>query len=69
MGLIDTFPMRVLTGGRILIMPRAFPEEFHHDVVAIVSKGEAPTAQIPKDFGGLGQPFTAGRKSLAKKTV
>jgi transposase len=32
-------------------MPKAFPEEFRRDVVAVARKGEAPIAQIAKDFG------------------
>jgi transposase len=30
------------------VMPKAFPEEFRRDVVAVARKGEAP---IAKDFG------------------
>ena len=32
-------------------MPKAFPIEFHRDVVAVARKGEAPLSQIAKDFG------------------
>ncbi|MCP2323341.1 transposase [Hamadaea flava] len=32
-------------------MPKAFPEEFRRDVVAVARKGQAPVAQIAKDFG------------------
>jgi transposase len=32
-------------------MPKAFPPEFRADVVAVARKGEAPVAQIAKDFG------------------
>lgn len=32
-------------------MPKAFPEEFRRDVVAVARKREAPIAQIAKDFG------------------
>ena len=32
-------------------MPKAFPLEFRRDVVAVARKGEAPIAQIAKDFG------------------
>jgi transposase len=32
-------------------MPKAFPKEFRADVVAVARKGEAPIAQIAKDFG------------------
>ena len=32
-------------------MPKAFPREFRRDVVAVARKGEAPLAQIAKDFG------------------
>jgi transposase len=33
------------------VMPKAFPPEFRRDVVAVAGKGEAPIAQIAKDFG------------------
>ncbi len=32
-------------------MPKPFPAEFRRDVVAVARKGEAPIAQIAKDFG------------------
>jgi len=32
-------------------VPRAFPLEFRRDVVAVARKGEAPIAQVAKDFG------------------
>ena len=32
-------------------MPKAFPEEFRRDVVAVARKGEAPLSQVAKDFG------------------
>ena len=32
-------------------MPRPHPKEFRDDVVAVVRRGEAPIAQIAKDFG------------------
>jgi len=32
-------------------MPKAFPLEFRRDVVAVARKGEAPLAQIARDFG------------------
>ena len=32
-------------------MPNAHPKEFRDDVVAIARRGEAPIAQIAKDFG------------------
>ncbi len=32
-------------------MPKPSPEEFRRDVVAVARKGEAPIAQIAKDFG------------------
>jgi transposase len=34
-------------------MPKAFPLEVRRDVVAVARKGEAPIAQIAKDFGIL----------------
>jgi transposase len=33
------------------VMPKAFPLEFRRDVVAVARKGEAPIAQVAKDFG------------------
>ena len=33
------------------VVPKAFPEEFRRDVVAVARKGEAPITQIAKDFG------------------
>jgi putative transposase len=35
----------------MFVMPKAFPIEFRRDVVAVARKGEAPLAQIAKDFG------------------
>lgn len=32
-------------------MPRPHPQEFRDDVVAVARKGDAPIAQIAKDFG------------------
>ena len=32
-------------------MPKAFPEEFRREVIAVARKGEAPLRQIAKDFG------------------
>ncbi len=32
-------------------MPKPFPLEFRRDVVAVARKGEAPIAQVAKDFG------------------
>ncbi len=32
-------------------MPKAFPEEFRRDVVAVARRKEAPISQIAKDFG------------------
>lgn len=32
-------------------MPKAIPEEFRRDVIAVARKGEAPLRQIAKDFG------------------
>jgi transposase len=33
------------------IMAKAYPKEFRDDVVAVARKGQAPLAQIAKDFG------------------
>jgi transposase len=35
----------------MLIMPKAFPLEFRRDVIAVARRGEAPVAQIARDFG------------------
>ena len=32
-------------------MPAPHPKEFRDDVVAVARKGEAPIAQLAKDFG------------------
>ena len=32
-------------------MPKAFPEEFRRDVVAVARRKEAPMSRIAKDFG------------------
>src|ERR1039458_8117340 len=32
-------------------VPKAFPAEFHRDVVAVARKREGPVNQIAKDFG------------------
>lgn len=32
-------------------MPKAFPEEFRRDVVAVAQRREAPISQIARDFG------------------
>ena len=32
-------------------MPKAHPREFRDDVVAVARRGDAPIAQIAKDFG------------------
>lgn len=32
-------------------MPKAFPEEFRREVVAVARKGETTLVQIAKDFG------------------
>jgi transposase len=32
-------------------MPKAFPPEFRRDVVAVARRGQAPVAQIARDFG------------------
>jgi transposase len=35
----------------MFVMPKAFPKEFRDDVVAVARKGDAPVAQVAKDFG------------------
>jgi len=32
-------------------MPAAHPKEFRHDVIAVARRGDAPIAQVAKDFG------------------
>jgi transposase-like protein len=32
-------------------MPKPYPREFREDVVAVARRGEAPIAQVAKDFG------------------
>jgi transposase len=32
-------------------VPKAFPEEFRRDVIAVARKGEASIRQVAKDFG------------------
>lgn len=34
-----------------VVVPRAFPEEFRRDVVAVARRREAPQKQIAEDFG------------------
>jgi transposase-like protein len=35
----------------MLIVPRPHPKEFRDDVVAVARKGQAPIAEVAKDFG------------------
>jgi transposase len=35
----------------MISVPKPFPIEFRRDVVAVARKGQAPLAQIAKDFG------------------
>jgi transposase-like protein len=35
----------------MLIVPRPHPQEFRDDVVAVARRGDAPIAQVAKDFG------------------
>jgi transposase len=35
----------------MLTVPRPHPKEFRDDVVAVARKGEAPIAEVAKDFG------------------
>jgi transposase len=35
----------------MIVMPKPFPIEFRNDVVAVARRGEAPIAQVAKDFG------------------
>lgn len=36
---------------KMVNMPKAFPEEFRQDVIAVARRGEAPGSRIAKDFG------------------
>jgi len=40
-----------LCSWKMLTMPTAYGAEFRQDVVNVARKGEAPLAQIAKDFG------------------
>ncbi len=35
----------------MILVPKAFPQEFHRDVVSVARRGEAPLSRIAKDFG------------------
>ena len=35
----------------MVLVVKAYPEEFRRDVIAIARKGEAPVRQVAKDFG------------------
>jgi transposase len=35
----------------MLIVPRPHPKEFRDDVVAVARRGDAPIAEVAKDFG------------------
>jgi transposase len=35
----------------MLIVPRPHPKEFRDDVVAVARRGDAPVAEVAKDFG------------------
>jgi transposase len=35
----------------VVSVPKAFPEEFRRDVVAVARRKEAPISQIARDFG------------------
>ena len=37
--------------GRMVLVVKAYPEEFRRDVIAVARKGEAPVRQVAKDFG------------------
>jgi transposase len=43
--------------GRLPMTPRAYPEEFHRDVVEIARRNGTPVAEIAKDFGIPGTGF------------
>lgn len=50
-GLVDSWPFEFVLAGRINLVPKPFPAEFHADVIAVARKGEAPLRHIAKDFG------------------
>jgi transposase len=35
----------------MVLVVKAYPEEFRRDVIAVARKGEAPIRQVAKDFG------------------
>jgi transposase len=43
--------VRIFLTWKEVIVPKAFPEEFRRDVVAVARKREASLMQIAKDFG------------------
>jgi transposase len=42
---------RLLSRGRMTIMPKKYPSEFRDDVVRVARKGDSTKVQIAKDFG------------------
>jgi len=50
--LVDISPVAMpVAAGRMLVVPAAHPKGFGADVVAIARRGQAPIAQIARDFG------------------
>ena len=50
-------------------MPRPHPKEFRDDVVAVARRGEAPIAQIAKDFGISESCLRTGCSALMSQTA
>jgi transposase len=42
--------VKIVLAGRIVTMPRPYPQEFRDDVVAVAGGGEGPLTQIAKGF-------------------
>ncbi len=50
-------------------MPKAFPEEFRRDVIAVARKGEAPCARPRRTSESPKAAYTAGSRSLTETTA
>lgn len=46
-------------------MPKAFPEGFRRDVVAVARRREAPMSRVAKDFG-ISEPCLAAGSSAPR---
>nr|WP_237399392.1 hypothetical protein [Rathayibacter iranicus] len=41
----------MVAAGKMVVVPKPYPEEFRRDVVAVARRSETPLAQVTKDFG------------------